>query len=40
MRSNLEFDLRHRPGEGDARPPFLGGGGVSRSTDGGVTWHN
>jgi len=35
-----EIDLRHRPGEGDARPPFLGGGGVFRSTDGGVTWHS
>jgi photosystem II stability/assembly factor-like uncharacterized protein len=28
----------HREGEGDPRPPLLGGGGVFRSEDGGTTW--
>jgi photosystem II stability/assembly factor-like uncharacterized protein len=33
-----ERDAAHIPLRGDARTPFLGGGGVFRSTDGGATW--
>jgi len=33
-----ERDLIHRAGTGDPRTPFLGGGGVFRSTDGGSKW--
>jgi len=33
-----EWDVAHFPGHGDTRTPFLGGGGVFRSTDGGATW--
>jgi photosystem II stability/assembly factor-like uncharacterized protein len=35
---DAERDKVHREGEGDARPPLLGGGGVFRSGDGGATW--
>jgi hypothetical protein len=32
------WDQAHMLGEGDARTPLLGGGGVFRSTDGGANW--
>lgn len=40
---NSQWGVLHasrRGAGGDARPPFLGGGGLFRSTDGGLTWKN
>jgi photosystem II stability/assembly factor-like uncharacterized protein len=35
---DAEWDAMHLIGRGDPRTPFLGGGGVFRSDDGGQTW--
>jgi photosystem II stability/assembly factor-like uncharacterized protein len=35
---DAEWDAMHMIGHGDPRTPFLGGGGVFRSSDGGRTW--